>query len=113
MATRQIEQEHWGRYFDNLSTVLGTELAEIEVAGLDLGDQVEAEWLQLIGISYDRKDDVLSFQLEGVEHLIQGPREVYVEEDDDGLHSIEVVDGDGHRHIVRLRAALALPSPVT
>lgn len=111
MATRQIEKEHWTHYFNNLSNVLGTELAEIEVAGLDLGDQVEAEWLQLNGVSYDPRDDVLSLQLEGIEHLVRGPREVYVEEDDNGLHSLEVVDGEGHRHIVKLRAALALPSP--
>jgi hypothetical protein len=27
--------------------------AEIEVASLDLGDQIEAEWLPLLGITYE------------------------------------------------------------
>ena len=38
--------------------------AEIEVASLDLGDQIEAEWLPLLGITYDDKDDVLEIALE-------------------------------------------------
>jgi Family of unknown function (DUF5335) len=38
--------------------------AEIEVASLALGDQVEAEWLPLLGIAYDPKDDLVQVALE-------------------------------------------------
>jgi hypothetical protein len=34
----------------------------------------------LLGISYDPKDDIIEIALEGVDHLIPKPREVYVEE---------------------------------
>src|ERR1700716_2179183 len=36
-----------------VSKVLPAKQAEIEVASLKLGDQVEAEWLPLLGLAYD------------------------------------------------------------
>ena len=53
--------------------------AEIEVVSLRLGDQVEAEWLPLLGIAYDPNDDIVEIALEGLDHLIPNPREIYVE----------------------------------
>ncbi len=112
MSSYEVEKEHWERYFDNFSRVAGTQLVELEVAGLDLGDQVEAEWLPLTGISYDPKDDVLAVQLDDtLEHMIRSPRSVSVEETADGMRALEVVDGDGRQQIIRLRAPLALPRP--
>jgi len=49
------------------------------VASLKLGDQIEAEWLPFFGISYDPKDDVIALALEGHDHLIHKPREIYIE----------------------------------
>jgi hypothetical protein len=36
---------------------------EIEVAFFDLGNQVVAEWLPLLGISHDPKDDIVEIAL--------------------------------------------------
>jgi hypothetical protein len=38
---------------------------EIETASLKLGGQVAAEWLPMIGLSYDPKDDLIEIALEG------------------------------------------------
>ncbi len=112
MADRVLERDHWKDYFDHFSSVTGTELVELEVAGLDIGDQVEAEWLPLSGISYDPKDDVLVVDAgEALQHLIRSPKAIRVQEDDSGIHSFEVEDGDGHVQIIRLKAPLALPAP--
>ncbi|WP_297527536.1 DUF5335 domain-containing protein [Thiohalobacter sp.] len=112
MATRKIDKAELDQYFDGVSKALGAVTAEVEVAGLDIGEQVEAEWLPLAGMTYDRKDDVFEIDLgDAVDHLVLHPTEVYVEESAEGLHSIEVVDRDGHCHIVKLRKALALPAP--
>lgn len=43
--------------------------AEIEVALLDIGDQIEAEWVPLLGITYDPKDDPVVVLLDGLDHL--------------------------------------------
>ncbi|RMG55652.1 MAG: hypothetical protein D6717_07670 [Gammaproteobacteria bacterium] len=110
MAIRELERDHWKDYFDHFSSVSGTELVEVEVAGLDIGDQVEAEWLPLAGISYDPKDDVLTIDAgEVLQHMVRSPRVIRVDEDDSGIHSFEVEDGDGHVQVLRLKAPLALP----
>ena len=38
-----------------------------------LGDQIETEWLPLLGISHDPKGDILDIALEGVDHIIKAP----------------------------------------
>ena len=53
MAVQKIDKQHWRAFFDWLSHGLLGARAEIEVASLDLGDQIEAEWLPLLGITYD------------------------------------------------------------
>jgi hypothetical protein len=113
MTARKLEKNEWKPFFDTVSTVLGNKEAEIEVLSLDLGDQVEAEWLPLLGLSYDPKGDVLDVGLEGLDHLILKPREIYVEDGGVGLVSLAVVDAEGERQIVKLRDPLTLPSPMT
>jgi hypothetical protein len=109
---KQLEKSQWGIFFDRLANALLTgKQAEIEVASLKLGDQIEAEWLPLLGISYDPKDDILDVDLEGHDHQIRNPREIYVEAQGLELSSMEVIDADGTRHIITLRDPLALPVP--
>jgi Family of unknown function (DUF5335) len=60
--------------FDRLSKTLQGKQAEIEVASLSLGDQVEAEWLLLHGITYDPNDDLVEVVLERLDHMIRKPR---------------------------------------
>jgi hypothetical protein len=113
MQTRKLEKTEWGPYADRVSRALIGKQAQVEVVGLELGDQVEAEWLPLLGITYDHKDDVFEIALEGLDHLIHHPREVYVAEGPTGVSSLEVVDAEGTRQIVRLKDPLALPPPGT
>jgi hypothetical protein len=75
--------------------VLEGKQAELEVASLALGNQVQAEWLSLYGITYDPKDDLVEVALEGLDHMIRNPREIYVESGAGTLESLEIVDADG------------------
>jgi hypothetical protein len=110
VATK-LDKNTWQQYFDTLSKIVVGKQAEIEVASLSLGDQYEAEWVQFLGISYDPKDDELEVLLEGLDHLIPKPREIYVEGGPAALSSIEVIDNDGNQQIVKLRDPLMLPQP--
>jgi hypothetical protein len=110
MATK-LEKSIWRPYFDSMSKILAGKRAEIEVAALDLGDQIEAEWAPLIGITYDQKNDLIEVALEGVDHLINRPREVWVEAEGQNLSSIEIVDANGDRQIITLKDPLMLPAP--
>jgi uncharacterized protein DUF5335 len=111
MTTRKLDKKQWRTFFDGVSTMLEGKEAEIEVASLRLGDQVEAEWLPLIGIAYDPNDDIVEVALEGLDHLIPKPREIYVEDGAQGMVALEIVDADDVRQIIKLRDPLALPAP--
>ncbi|WP_027531798.1 DUF5335 domain-containing protein [Bradyrhizobium sp. WSM3983] len=108
---KKLEKSQWSIYFDLISKALGGKRAEIEVASLKLGDQIEAEWLPFFGISYDPKDDVIALALEGHGHLIHKPREIYIEGEGLELSSFEIIDANGERQIVVLRDPLMLPAP--
>jgi len=111
MAVQKIDKRDWRAFFDWLSQSLLGARAEIEVASLDLGDQIEVEWLPLLGITYDDKNDILEVALEGVDHLIYGPREVWADLNVGEMMSFEVIDDRGVSQIIKLRQPLMLPSP--
>lgn len=111
MAT-QIDRSRWAPFLDAITNSLIGKQAEIEVVSLDLGDQIEAEWTPLIGITYDRKDDLIEIALDELDHLIRSPRELFLDYAVGGIvAAIEIVDADGNRQIVKFRDPLALPAP--
>lgn len=110
MPLMELAKARWQAYFDGVSKELGAKQAEIEVTGLGLGDQVEAEWIPLVGLSYDPKDDVFAVSAEGLRHLIIHPSKVHVDQELDSLRSLEVIGEDGNHHIILLREALSLPA---
>ena len=111
MSVHQVDKSHWKTFFDTLTKTLVGKRAEVEVASLDLGDQIEAEWLPLIGIVYDPRDDLIEVVLDGLDHMIPEPREVYVDFNVGGLIGLEVVDEAGVHQIVKLKDPIALPAP--
>ncbi len=111
MALRKLEKAEWRGYFDFVSKGLVGKRAQIEVASLALGDQIEADWLPFLGIVYDSKDHLVEIALDGVDHMIRAPGDVWIDEDTAGLTGLAVIDQDGTRHIVKLRDPLMLPKP--
>jgi hypothetical protein len=111
MALTQLAKSQWQPYLDRVSKALGAKLIEIEITGLGLGDQIEVEWLPLLGVSYEPKDDMVLVTAEGIEHRIPHPKRIHVDQDELDLHSIEVVDADGEHHILIFKEPVALPAP--
>jgi hypothetical protein len=101
-----LPKDQWKSFFDQLSKNLGSKEAEIEVIGQEIGDQLEAKKQLLVGLSYDPKDDEFVITLE---HIIQQPKEIAIDEDVDGLKVVEVVEGDGTKHLLKMIEPLALP----
>lgn len=115
--TSELARERWSSYFEDLSRELGTSTATVEVDGLDVGAQIEGEDLVLDGISYDHRDDIVVIGLapvgakEAVEHFVSGPQHIYIESGDGILPNVlDIEDAEGHKTIVRLRPAPALPA---
>jgi hypothetical protein len=105
MAWRQIDRARWASFFQQLAKDLIGKRAAIEIASLDLGDQIEAAGASLIGIAYEERDDLIEIALEDLDHLIRSPREVFVDAAPGGPVSLAIVDGEGRRQIVRLNDA--------
>jgi hypothetical protein len=111
MATsRTIPQAEWRAFFDGVADALVGKRVEVEAASFDLGDQIVAEWVPLLGVSYDSRDDLLDVALAGLNHLIRRPREIYVQEGAKGVETIAVLSADGVKQILRLRDPLMLPA---
>ncbi|HEU4776033.1 MAG TPA: DUF5335 domain-containing protein [Telluria sp.] len=111
MTTERLERGAWQGYFDAMAKILPGKQAEIEVNSLRIGAQLEAKYLPLLGITYDRKSDLLEVLLEGLDHTIAHVREVWVDHDGVNLNSVSVTDADGVQQIIRLRDPVGLPAP--
>jgi hypothetical protein len=110
MASRTIPQAEWGAFFNSVADALVGKRSEVEVASLDLGDQVVAEWVPLLGVTYDAQDDLLDVALTGLDHLIRRPKEIYVQESPKGVEMVAIVSADGLKQILHLRDPLMLPA---
>ena len=116
MTLRKLEKSEWKSRFDILSKTLAGNRADLEVASLEIGDQMEAEWMPFAGIVYEPREDIIEVILEGagrgnIDHIIHRPREVYIDSGETAFRSLAIIDGDGVMQIVRLRDPLMLPPP--
>jgi hypothetical protein len=107
-TTRQLPRTDWSEYFARFTHERGArsgkETVTIEVLSSEIGDQIEAREVPLVGITYDPRSNALDVLLKGVEHLAYEPSDIWLVEQDDGtLRTIEVVRGDGSKELVHIR----------
>lgn len=108
MGIKKIEKSAWSVYFDDFSRQFRgnkrTDYAEIRIFSREIGVQQETTWMPLIGITYDRKDDLLEVAVENMDHLIYKPEQIYVDEAEAGvINSLEIIRQDGTREVIELR----------
>ena len=108
MATKKISKKEWQKYFDSFSHKFlkdqQPEYIEIQVMSNDIGVQPATGWTILRGITYDPKSDMLEIQVDDLEHNITHPKEIYVEEVEDGwVTGIEVINKEGEKNIFDIR----------
>jgi hypothetical protein len=110
MLTR-IEKPDWQPFFDRVSDALGARSADMDIVGPQVGSQVAARHVALLGLSYDSRSDAVAVIGEDLEHNISHPREINVDQELDSVRSLEVVDAAGDHHILKLTDPLLLPPP--
>lgn len=117
-TTLEIRREAWRGYFEELTDVLGTAEATVEVVGRDIGDQVEYERLILTDITYDDERDAIIVGLEAqgppaerIEHRIEHPQRVLLATGEPPPLEVvyDVEDGEQHQWLIRLERPPALP----
>jgi Family of unknown function (DUF5335) len=65
----------------------------------------------MIGIAYDPANDELKIMLDGVDHLVFQPMEMYLDLGFGAVQSLGILDKHNARQIVLLRDPFMLPRP--
>jgi hypothetical protein len=108
----ELPHESWSAFFDRMTDRMRGQLIEIEVVGLEIGAEIDAEWSPLNGVSYAPHDDVLYVFTEiggAVEHAIEQPRQIYFGLGTAGIEQVVVLDAEERKYFLRLRTPLELP----
>lgn len=113
-VTKKLEPDQIQAYFDSFTKRFlrreATNLADVEITSLDLGDQFEAEGVPLNGVTYDPERNELDIFLEAGDHRVFKPSDVWVVEEADGfVRDIQVVLADGPTEIIKVKRAALEP----
>jgi hypothetical protein len=112
MELQRVERSKWVDVCAAISGGLLGKRAEIELVSPAVGLLIEALWQPVIGISYDPVNDALKIMLDGVDHFVFQPREMYLDFGLGGVQSLGILDEGNAWQIVLLRDPLMLPRTV-
>jgi hypothetical protein len=106
--TKHIPEEQLEKYLDDFSRRFlmrgSQEFADVELIGPEIGDQVVASGVRLLGIDYDPHTRALEILLDGGDRRVYEPREVWTVEDSNGfINSMEVILADGTRQVMKIK----------
>jgi len=107
MDDEEIPRDAWKRTLEALTGEHEGDVASIEVAELDLGDQFEAEQIPFSYIEYDPHDDGRYPVM--LRHVVAHPQSIFIHNAVDSV-TIEVRSPDGSVTLVTLRARSELPA---
>lgn len=107
MVYEPINKSSWEPYFNLISKLAIGRWVQLEVIGEDVGDQIEKDWVQFDGVSYDPPRDTLFLHTRTLEHEIVEPREI-ISQRDGTTNAIIVKDRDGKVEIIHFRDPLLL-----
>jgi hypothetical protein len=107
MGIRKLDRSEWGPTLDEMTRARIRRWAELEISSLDVGSQVLARDMELVGVTYDAPNDLIEINLEGLDHLVRRPREVFV--DGPPVSTLAVRTDGGALQIVRMREPRLLP----
>jgi hypothetical protein len=116
-STRPLPRAEWRDYFERFTRAYLNDdqpgAATVEVMSPTLGDQFEVSSARLLGLDYDPKGANFEVLLEGLDHLIFQPKEIWILEGAAGfISTIEVVQEDGTKQIIYVRSSpLVVPRP--
>ena len=111
MGIQRIDRSMWITICAAISANLLGKRAEIELVSPAEGLLTEALQQPVLGIIYDPASDVLTILLDGIDHFIFQPREMYLDFSLGGDVSLGILDNANAWQIVLLRDPLMLPRP--
>jgi len=108
MNNNLIDKNSWKEFFEFASKNAKGQQIELEIIGMDIGDQIEEEWVNLVGMSYDPNEEILFVHTATDDHPILKPQEVVSSVDGSVTHSIAVKDSNGVVQIIKFRTPLRI-----
>lgn len=112
MTNIPIDRSAWVEFFNDVSRNMQHHPVDVEVAGVDYGDQMEEQWALLDGLSFDEVEDVIFIHTETLDHAITSPLQVNVMSQGAVIECVSVRDKDGSVHLVHFHQNTLLPSSV-
>lgn len=114
----EIPRGAWQSTLEALTVQHEGDLAAIEVADLDLGDQLEAEHIPFSYIEYDPHDDAVSVGVGGLDgrypvmlrHVVEQPQNIFIHTSGAGTVTIEIRSPSGTATLITLWALPELPA---
>jgi hypothetical protein len=113
----EIPRGAWQKALEVLTAEHEGDLATIEVAELDLGDQFEAEQIPFSYIEYDPHDDAVSVGVGGLDgrypvmlrHVVEHPQNVFIHTSEAVTVTVEVRSPDETVTLITLGTRAELP----
>jgi hypothetical protein len=109
MGVQRFDRSTWMNVCAGISANLLGKRAEIEFVSLADGLLTEALKQPVLGIIYDPANDVLKILLEGIDHFVSQPKEMYLDFRLGGDVRLGILDKANAWQIVLLRDPLMLP----
>ena len=108
MTYKLIERSDWVPFISSVSKLVHGQLAEVEIIGLDIGDQIEKDWTTIDGISYDDLEDVLYVHRQPFNYEIRNPEKMFSAEEGLVMKMLTIQDNQDHLQIIHFREPLRL-----
>jgi hypothetical protein len=109
MGIQRIDRSMWITVCAAISANLLGKRVEIEVVSPADGLLTETLQQPVLGIIYDPANDALTILLEGIDHVVFQPKEMYLDLSLSGNVSLGILDKANAWQIVLLRDPLMLP----
>lgn len=114
---RQPVRQEWPGFLTRITASDKGQPVTIEVMGLDLGAQLEAENMPLELITYDERDDAVIISVasaageEGaLRHIVEHPWKILFDPPHpEAVHTIDIEGPDGTHTLITLHSRPALP----
>jgi hypothetical protein len=114
----EIPKGAWQTTLEALTVQHEGDSATIEVADLELGDQLEAEQIPFSYVEYDPHDDAVSVGVGGLDgrypvmlrHAVEHPQNIFIHTSEAGSVTIDIRTPDGTSTLVTLSALPELPA---
>lgn len=103
MITKEIPRERWAAFCDDFSRMNEDLPVTVEVLGAEIGDQKEALWLPLRGVTAELRSgrgDMIEIMLgdaaeDHVTHAVTRPAHVRLAETEAGAHQALEIESEG------------------